>query len=186
MSDATHLLHEMRDGDPKAADELLKLLYEELRQIAGRLMEGERTGHTLQPTILVHDAWMRLAGSEARQQFPWANKQHFVRTAARVMRQFLIDHARKRNRQRRGGDHVHVSLDDVDTAANASDDTLLAVDAALKKLEQLDQAKAELVELHFFLEMSFPEAAGVLGFSESKAKRDWIFAKAWLCKELTH
>ena len=181
----TCLLHEMQSGDPEIAEELLRRLYPELRQVAARLMENERPDHTLQPTILVHDAWLRLTSSgQIQRSSPWANKQHFVRAAAKVMRQSLIDHARKRNAQRRGEGKSRINLDDIDLASEADDDTLLAVNEALTKLEALDSNQAQLVELRFFLDMSFAEAAEALGVSESTAKRDWVFTKAWLCNEL--
>lgn len=185
LNNATRCLNELPGGDPGVAEELLRHLYPELRQIAAKLMENERPDHTLQPTILVHDAWLRLTNSgELQRTVPWASKQHFVRAAAKVMRLSLIDHARKRNRLRRGEGKGHVNLDDLDVAAHADDNTLLAVDEALKKLEGLDEGKARLVELRFFLELGFVEAAEILGISESKAKRDWVFAKAWLWREL--
>jgi len=185
MSEATRLLNQMQAGDPQAADKMLKLVYEELRQIAARLMQNERPDHTLQPTILVHDAWLRLAGSEEKQnQYAWAGKQHFFCVAAKVMRQSLIDHARKRNRLRRGAGQTPINLDDVDLAATVDDDTLLGVDEALMKLAVQDEVKAELVELRFFLGMSIPEAAETLGFSEATAKRHWTLARAWLYDEL--
>ncbi len=185
MTDDTHLLREMQRGDPQIAEELLRRLYPELRQVAARLMEKERPDHTLQPTILVHDAWLRLTASgQIPRSVPWANKQHFVRAAAKVMRQSLIDHARKRNAQRRGEGRCHVNLDDIDLASEADDDTLLAVNDALTKLEGLDSKQAQLVELRFFLDMNFADAAAALGISESTAKRDWVFTKAWLSNEL--
>jgi len=185
MSEVTRLLGEMQAGDPAAAEKLLGLVYPELRQMAGRLMEHERPGHTLQPTVLVHDAWMRLAGSpEKQQEYPWADKTHFFRTAAAAMRQTLTDHARKRNRQRRGGGQTHVNLDDVDVAARVDDGTLLAIDEALQRLAAKDKDKAALVELRFFLGMSVPEAAAILGFSPATAKRHWNLAQAWLYAEL--
>jgi len=181
MREVTSLLGAMQAGDPAAAEQLLQLVYPELRQIAQRLMNDERPDHTLQPTILVHDAWMRLASSpEKNRDFVWADRNHFFRTAATAMRQTLIDHARRRKRQRRGAGAVHVNLDDLDLAARADDDTLLAVEEALQELAGRDEVKAALVELRFFLGMSIPEAAETLGVSAATAKRHWALTQAWL------
>lgn len=145
-------------------------------------LAGEQPGQTLQPTALVHDAWLQLAGGEQPARF--ANRAHFFNAAAQAMRRILIDRARRRRAEKRGGGVEHVDLDAVDLAANAGDTTLLRIDEALEKLAREDPASAELVRLRFFVGMKLEEAAGALGISERTAKRYWQFARAWLYDEL--
>ena len=177
MSDVTHILNVIQGGDEKAAEELLPLVYEELRKLAAHKLAREAPGHTLQPTALVHEAWLRLGGS--REQ-PWSNQGHFLAAAAESMRRILIDHARRKNRVRHGKGLVRVDLDQVDLAVNTNEETLEEVDEVLGRLAVEDPVKAELVKLRFFLGLSIPEAGRVLGISESTAKRHWAYARAWL------
>ncbi len=182
MSDATRLLSAVEQGDPRAAEELLPLVYEELRQLAALKMADQPAGHTLQPTALVHEAYLRLVGAEQRK---WQNSRHFLAAAAEAMRHILIDAARKKRRLKRGGDWRRVQLEEVHLAVEADPDGLLAVDEALEDFEREDPAKAELVKLRFFAGLSLPEAAKALGLSLATAKRSWAFSRAWLYRRLT-
>ena len=181
MSDVTRILDRVQQGDPKAAEELLPLVYEELRRLAAARMAQEAPGQTLQPTALVHEAWLRLAGSEKQS---WRDRRHFFGAAAEAMRRILIDNARRKGRVRHGKGLVRVDLDQVDLAIQAEDESLLAVDEALSKLAAEDPAKAELVKLRYYVGLSIPEAGQALGLSESTAKRYWNYARAWLYSEL--
>jgi RNA polymerase sigma factor (TIGR02999 family) len=163
------------------ASELLPLVYEELRRLAAHKLANEAAGQTLQPTALVHEAWLRLASSDDAR---WQNRGHFLAAAAEAMRHILIDRARRKNRVRHGRGLHRVNLDQVDVAVTADDETLLQVDEALKKLAAEDPVKAQLVELRYFAGLTIPEAAGALGMSESTAKRAWAYARAWLYEEL--
>jgi len=181
MSEVTRLLGAIEQGEPKAARELLPLVYEELRRLAAQKMAHEAAGQTLQPTALVHEAWLRLV--ESRDQ-SWSNRGHFFAAAAEAMRRILIDKARRKNRLRHGQGLARVDLDQVDVAIHADDETLLRVDEALQKLAQEDSVKAELVKLRVFIGLSIAEAGRSLGLSESTAKRYWAYARAWLYEEL--
>ena len=181
MSEVTRILDRVEQGDPKAAEELLPLVYDELRRVAAQKMANEAPGQTLQPTALVHEAWLRLAGSEHQQ---WRGRGHFFAAAAEAMRRILIDNARRKNRVRHGQGLVRVDLERVDVAMEADDDTLLRVDEALARLAAEDLQKAELVKLRYFVGLSIPEAGHALGLSESTAKRHWAYARAWLYEEL--
>ena len=183
MSAATVILNRAQQGDPKAAGELLPLVYDELRRVAAARMAGLAPGHTLQPTALVHEAWLRLVGDESQAQFQ--NRAHFFAAAAEAMRHILIDHARRKQALRHGGGQQRVEVDDLQIAAPAADEELLAVDEALDRLARLDQAKAELVKLRYFVGMTFAEAGAALGISEPAAKRRWYLARAWLFKEIS-
>ena len=163
------------------AEELLPLVYEELRRLAARKLANEAPGQTLQTTALVHEAWLRLAGQGGGQ---WQNQRHFLAAAAEAMRHILIDNARRKNRVRHGKGLTRVNLDHVDLAAVADDQTLLRVDEALARFAAEDPVKAELVKLRYFVGLSIPEAASALGMSESTAKRAWAYARAWLYDEL--
>jgi RNA polymerase sigma factor (TIGR02999 family) len=171
----------MEQGDPKVAEELLPLVYEELRRLAAVRMARENPGHTLQPTALVHEAWLRLVGDE---NVRWDGRAHFFGAAAEAMRRILIDRARRRNARRHGGDQQRVDLPAVEIAAPDDDDQLLAVNEALEKLAAQDKPKAELVKLRYFAGLTIEEAAQVLRISEPTAKRHWTFAKAWLHREI--
>jgi len=181
VSDVTRILDRVQQGDPKAAEELLPLVYEELRRLAAARMAHEAPGQTLQPTALVHEAWLRLAGSEKQS---WRDRRHYFAAAAEAMRRILIDNARRKGRVRHGKGLVRVDLDQVDLAIQAEDESLLAVDEALSKLAVEDPAKAELVKLRYYVGLSIPEAGQALGLSESTAKRYWNYARAWLYHEL--
>lgn len=178
MNQITQILQAVDRGDPKAAAELLPLVYEELRKLAAARMANESAGHTLQPTALVHEAWLRLVGNDAQMQF--ANRAHFFAAAADAMRRILIDRARRKGSQKRGGNWERIDLDKVEFASDADDDTLLLVNEALDKLAQEQPQAAEIVKLRFFVGLTLDEAGQVLGFTERTAKRHWAFARAWL------
>jgi RNA polymerase sigma factor (TIGR02999 family) len=181
VNEFTHLLARVDQGDPKAAEELLPLVYGELRKLAARKMAHEAAGQTLQPTALVHEAWLRLAGSHDQQ---WNSRGHFFAAAAEAMRRILIDNARRKHRLRHGQGLARVDLDRVDVAIHSDDDTLIRVDDALRKLAREDAIKAELVKLRFFIGLSIAQAGKALGLSESTAKRYWAYSRAWLYEEL--
>ncbi len=177
MSDVTRILNAIEHGDPRAADELLPLVYEQLRHLAAQKMAHEAPGQTLQPTALVHEAWLRLIGDQPVQ---WAGRAHFFAAAAEAMRRILINNARRKAAMRHGGGLKRVNLEQIDIAAAARDDEMLAVDEALERLAARDKTKAELVKLLYFVGLTIPEAASILGISEPTAKRYWSYARAWL------
>jgi RNA polymerase sigma factor (TIGR02999 family) len=181
MSDVTQILERVERGEAHAAEQLLPLVYEELRKLAAARMANEAPGHTLQPTALVHEAWLRLV------RYPnqhWNGRNHFFMAAAEAMRRILIERARQKSRLKRGGGQQRVSLDELDLAVNADSETLLMVEEALSRLALQDSVKARLVELRFFTGLSLEEAAQVLGVSEPTAKRYWHYARAWLFQEI--
>jgi len=180
VSEVTRILTAIEQGDAKSTDELLPVVYNELRRLAAHKMANEPAGHTLQPTALVHEAWLKLSGSSQK----WNHRGHFFAAAAEAMRRILIDRARKRKSQRRGHGLQRLNLDDVDVAATADDDTLLSLNEALDKFAAEAPGKAELVKLRYFAGLSIPEAAQALGISEATAKRHWAYARAWLFAEL--
>ncbi len=165
---------------PKAADQLLPLVYQELRKLAAHKMAGEPPGQTLQPTALVHEAWLKLVGQEDRK---WQDRNHFFAASAEAMRRILVDNARRKRTQRHGGGQRRVELDDIRLAVE-NDDLLLAVNDVLEKLAATDKQKAELVKLRYFVGMTIEEAAQVLDISEPMAKRHWAYARAWLSEEI--
>lgn len=181
MSDLTRILQEV-ERDDSSAEELLTLVYDELRKLAAARMANEAPGHTLQPTALVHEAWLRLAGKDANAQF--ANRAHFFAAAAEAMRRILIERARRKSASKRGGGWERLDLDKVEIAADADDDTLLLVNESLAKLAKEDAKAAEIVKLRFFAGLTLEEAGQVLGFTERTAKRHWAFARAWLYDEM--
>ena len=181
MSNVTRILDAIEKGDPKATDELLPLVYQELRKLAAHKMAKEAPGQTLQPTALVHEAYLRLVGIEDQK---WAGRAHFFGAAAEAMRRILIDNARRKRAQRHGGGQKQVNLEDVEIASAMADDQLLAVNEALDKLAARDKQKAELVKLRYFIGMTIEEAAQILGVSEPTAKRYWAYARAWLYHEI--
>ena len=182
MSEVTQLLNAIDAGDPKAADQLLPLVYEELRKLASHKMANEAAGHTLQPTALVHEAWIRLVGDKSPQ---FANRAHFFSAAAEAMRRILIDRARRKHAARRGGDQRRVGFEEADVAiADADTDQLLAVNDALDKLASADRVEAELVKLRYFVGLTIDEAAAILGVSPRTAKNYWTHARAWLFQEI--
>ena len=182
MSDVTHILQAIEQGDPKAADELLPLVYEELRKLAAHRMANEASGHTLQATSLVHEAWMRLVGSENPK---FDGRAHFFAAAAEAMRRILIDRARRKRAVRHGGGQERVNFEDVDVATEKDDDQLLAMNDALDKLAVQNKVEAELVKLRYFVGMTNAQAAEVLGISEGAAKHYWIHARTWLYQQIT-
>jgi RNA polymerase sigma factor (TIGR02999 family) len=182
MSDVTRILEAAQQGDPKAAEELLPLVYEELRRLAAHKMAHEAAGHTLQPTALVHEAWLRLVGSDTPSQFQ--NRAHFFAAAAEAMRRILIDRARRKRAARHGGGQQRVDFQELEVAAPAEDDQLLAISAALDKLAVQHPAEAELVKLRVFAGLKVSEIAAILGCSEKTVQRHWDFALAWLSRAL--
>ena len=182
MSEFTHILERVEHGDPKAAAELLPIVYEELRRLAAQKMVNEAAGHTLQPTALVHEAWMRLGGTEAP---AFQNRAHFFGAAAEAMRRILIEHARRRRAAKRGAGVEVIDLDGLELSSPvADDDQLLAVNEALEKLAAVDERKAELVKLRYFVGLNFEEAAAALGIAVPTAKQWWAYARAWLTVEM--
>lgn len=182
MNDVTHILDAIGQGRAGAADELLPLVYDELCRLAARKLAHEPLGQTLQATALVHEAYIRLVGSE---QQKWSNRSHFYGAAAEAMRRILIDRARRRRSERHGGGLRRVDLDSLELGVEPDDDQLLALNEALARLEHRDKAKAELVKLRFFAGLSLPQAAEALGMPEGSAKRAWAFTRAWLYREMT-
>jgi len=182
MSDVTRILHAIDGGDHRAAEELLPLVYDELRRLAAQRMAQEQPGQTLQPTALVHEAWLRLVGHTNPR---FEGRGHFFAAAAEAMRRILIDRAREKLSLKRGAGAVRVELDQVDVAIHASDDALLAVNEALEKLAKEEPEVAKLIELRFFGGLTNEEAGHVMGISERTAKRYWTFARAWLYRELS-
>ena len=172
----------MGRGDGQSAEEFLPLVYDELRKLAAARMAREAPGHTLQPTALVHEAWLRLSGDADPAHFD--NRGHFFAAAAEAMRRILIDSARRKDAKKRGAGLQRVNLDDVDVAAKADDNTLLRLDEALEKLAKEDPPSAELVKLRFFAGLTTEQAAAALGISERTARRYWVFARASLHHEL--
>ena len=181
MSDVTRILESIEHGDPKAAEELLPLVYGELRKLAGAKMAGEAPHQTLQPTALVHEAWLRLVG-EANPKFE--NRAHFFGAAAEAMRRILIDKARRKRALRHGGDQQRVELEGLEIAAPADEEELLAVNEALDKLAATHAVQAEVVKLRYFVGLTNVEAAQALGLSERTVKKYWAHARAWLFREV--
>lgn len=177
MSDVTRILQSIESGDPHAADELLPLVYDELRKLAAARMANESGTQTLQPTALVHEAWLRLTGNET---VKWEGRAHFFGAAAEAMRRILIDRARRRRALRRGGDQQHLNVEEVEIAAPAKEQELLDMDEALEKFSALDKQKAELVKLRYFVGLTNEESAQILGISAPTAKRWWNYSRVWL------
>ena len=181
VSDVTSILEALALGDRASADELLPLVYQDLRKLAALKMAGQAPGHTLQPTALVHEAWLRLSGNELGR---FAGRAHFYAAAAEAMRHILIDSARRKRAARHGGGQVRVDIEDVQIASLADDDELLAVHDVLDTLAAEDPQKAELTKLRYFVGLTFEEAAEVLGISVATAKRHWAYARAFLYEEI--
>ncbi len=184
MTDVTRILNAIEQGDAKAADELLPLVYEELRLLAAQKMAQEPPGQTLQATALVHEAYIRLVGSEAQN---WNSRGHFYAAAAEAMRRILIDNARRKKSLRHGGGHQRIKFDAailVDGKVSPADD-LVALDNALQKLGDKDKLKADLVKLRFFAGLTSEQAARVLDISPATAERYWDYARSWLRVEIT-
>ncbi len=178
----TALLGQWRSGDAQALDRLLPLVYRELRRVAGSYLRRERSDHTLQSTALVHEAYLRLAGPEAPE---WRNRAHFFGVAANLMRQILVEHARARHAEKRGGHAVKISLEDSPDLPITIDLDVLALDDAMQRLALMDPQQAQIVELRFFGGLSIEDSAEVLGISPATIKRHWSSARAWLYREMT-
>jgi RNA polymerase sigma factor (TIGR02999 family) len=182
MSDVTLMLEAIAGGNEQAAQELLPIVYDELRRLAAARMAEEKEGLTLQPTALVHEAYLRLTGGDGETK--WSGRGHFFAAAAESMRRILIDNARRRKRLKRGGDRDRVDLDDFATAVTAPGEDLLDVDEALQALATADPVKVELVKLRFYAGLSVEEAGECLGISRATADRYWAYARAWLYDRL--
>jgi RNA polymerase sigma factor (TIGR02999 family) len=183
MSEVTRILSAIEQGDPHAAGQLLPLVYDELRQLAACKLAQEKPGQTLQATALVHEAYLRLVDVERPQQ--WNSRGHFFAAAAEAMRRILVDRAREKSAQKRGGQFQKINIDAVDLATTATPDQLLAVDDALAKLAGDDPAAAQIVQLRYFAGLTVEEAGKALGVSTATAYRHWNYARAWLHIELS-
>jgi RNA polymerase sigma factor (TIGR02999 family) len=182
MTDVTQILSRIESGDSNAAEQLLPLVYNELRKIAAARLADEKPGQTLQATALVHDAYLRLVGSTEAPQ--WNSRGHFFAAAAEAMRRILVEQARRKGRVKHGGERRRVDLDSACAVSEPPSLDLLAVDEALSKLASVEPAKAELVKLRFFAGLTMPEAAAALGISLATAERHWTFARSWLYAEI--
>jgi RNA polymerase sigma factor (TIGR02999 family) len=181
MSDATVMLAAIETGDSKAAEQLLVLVYDELRRLAASKMALEAPGQTLQPTALVHEAWLRLVGNQTPS---FKNREHFFRASAEAMRRILIDRARRKHTERHGGSYRRIDLEGFDLAAPVADDQLLVVNEALEKLTLEHPVQADLVKLRYFAGLTNEEISEVMGISVSTAKNYWTFSRAWLLNEI--
>lgn len=177
----TMLLERAGAGDAHATDELFPIVYDELRAIAGKFLLGEAKAQTMQATALVHEAYMRLVGPS---QTPWENRAHFFGAAARAIRRILIDHARQRDRVKRGGGRERATLDEAAVVCAEPREDLIGIDDALTRLAGIDEQKARVVELRFFAGLSVEQTALALGVSPSTVARDWQFARVWLSREI--
>jgi RNA polymerase sigma factor (TIGR02999 family) len=182
MNDVTGILQQMESGDPTAAAQLLPLIYDELRRLARAKLAHEPPGHTLQPTALVHEAYLRLVGGNAAQE--WNGRRHFFAAAAEAMRRILIEQARHRRTLKAAGDRERITLSDVPQEARDDPVDLLALDDALRKLEQHSPRRAELVKLRYFAGLTIDQAAQALRVAPSTASADWVYAKSWLRLEM--
>ena len=182
MSDVTRLLDAAAAGEPHAAADLLPLVYAELRKLAAARLAGEQAGHTLQPTALVHEAYLRLVGGEQPQD--WDGRGHFFAAAAEAMRRILVESARRKKRDRHGGGRRRLTLADLDLAAQSPGDDVLALSDALDQLAGINPRAAELVKLRYFAGLTGKEAAGVLNISPRKGDQVWAYARAWLLESL--
>ena len=181
--DVTRILNSLEQGESHSADELLPLVYDELRKLAAARLAQERAGQSLQATALVHDAWLRLV--DVRHQQRWDSRGHFFAAAAEAMRRILVERARRRGRLKHGGEFQRVDLPDEILIGNSTCEDVLALDEALTKLESLEPQKAQLVKLRFFAGLTIDQTAEALGISASTADRHWVYAKAWLFREIS-
>jgi RNA polymerase sigma factor (TIGR02999 family) len=179
--EVTALLTAWRAGDGNALDKLIPIVYEDLRHVAGRYMQSEESGHTLQTTALVHEAYLRLTREQDR---TWESRAHFFAVAAQIMRNLLVDHARMATRAKRGGGIAEISLEDAPELATAKPEVMLALDDAMRRLAEVDPRASRIVELRYFVGLNNEEVANVIGISEKTVIRDWNTAKAWLRAEL--
>lgn len=185
MAHSGNITQLLRRADPQSVEELFSIVYDELHAIAASLFKGEyREGHTLQPTALVHEAYLRLAGN--LDEIPWQSRAHFFGIAARSMRQILVNHAVAHNAEKRGGGQAHLALDDAISFFQTRDIELIALNESLERLNLLDARQAEIVELRFFGGLTIEETAQVTGLSASTVKREWEMAKAWLYRDLSN
>ena len=182
MSDVTRILSAIAQGDQKASEQLLPLVYDELRKLAAQRMAQENPGQTLQATALVHDAYLRLVDSPREQN--WDNRGHFFAAAAEAMRRILVENSRSKRRLKRGGDYQRVDLDNLDIAVDAGVEDIIALDEALSKLGEIHPEKAQFVKLRYFAGLTVAETAGAMGISSTTADRYWTFARAWLYREV--
>ena len=182
MNEVTRILEVIREGDPRAAEQLLPLVYDELRRLAAARLADEKPGQTLQPTALVHEAYLRLVGGEQPQD--WNGRGHFFAAAAEAMRRILGEQARRKGRLRRGGDRERVNLDELAITAPERGDDLLALDEALGQLAAVDPQAAELVKLRYFAGFTVPQAAAALGVAPRTADFLWAYAKSWLLQRI--
>src|SRR6516165_9429981 len=182
MSDVTRILSAIEQGDPSAAEQLLPLVYDELRHLAAQKLAQEKLGQTLEATALVHEAYLRLVGTGEEQH--WDSRRHFFAAAAEAMRRILVDNARRKKSRKHGGDWQRRAVDADALAAREPNMDLLALDAALHRLAEHDPLKAKLVELRYFGGLTGDQAAAVLGISASSADRHWVYTRAWLRREL--
>jgi RNA polymerase sigma factor (TIGR02999 family) len=182
MSDVTRILSAIEQGDPHAAKQLLPLVYDELRQLAAQKLTQEKPGQTLQATALVHEAYIRLVDVKQAQQ--WNSRGHFFAAAAEAMRRILVENARSKAREKRGGDWQRIDFEELDITTSVSPDQLVALDDALTRLTTLDSLAGELVKLRYFAGLGLDQAAAALGVSTATAYRHWAYARAWLHGEL--
>jgi RNA polymerase sigma factor (TIGR02999 family) len=182
MSDVTRILSAIEEGDPSAAEQLLPLVYDELRKLAAQKMAQEKPGQTLQATALVHEAYLRLVDTEKGRH--WDSRRHFFAAAARAMRRILVENARRKHQLKRGGAMHRRGLDDVEVECAVPQNDLIALDEAVERLEDEDPQGAKLVQLRFFVGLTHEEAARVLGISAVTARRHWRYARAWLHREM--
>ena len=182
MNDITRILSAIEKGDPTATDKLLPLVYQELRSLAAAKLANEKPGQTIQPTVLVHEAYLRLVNADESQH--WNSRGHFFKAAAESMRRILIENARRKQRQRHGGGRRRIDIDAFDGGGGQRDEELLALDEVLDRFEQRWPEKAMLVKLRYFSGMTIPEAAQVMGVSRATAERHWTFARAWMHDQL--
>ena len=181
MREVTRVINAIQEGDERAADELLPLVYQELRRLAAQKMSHEPPGQTLQATALVHEAYLRLVGGEGQN---WDGRTHFFYAAAEAMRRILIDNARRKKRLKHGGDRQKVDLDQAELHIDGPSDDLIALDEALEKLANTDKASADLIKLRFFAGLTMEQAANILEIPRRSADRNWAYARAWLYRAI--
>ena len=185
MTEVTRILAAIEDGDERAIDRLLPIVYDELRGLAASRLAGEGPGQTLQPTALVHEAYLRLVGPDGEQSPAFADRAYFFGAAAEAMRRILVERARRKGREKHGGGRKQVELADSDLVSEPQSDRLVAVSEALDRLAEEDPTKADLVKLRYFAGLSVEQAGEVLGVSRATADRWWTYAKAWLYHEIS-